>query len=202
MPMSGSGLAGVVFDAQDVSGMERFWTEATRGRTDGLYLRFTACEKPKTGKNRLHLDLAGGDDWEAEVDRLLALGATRADIGQGDVPWDVLADPEGNEFCVLRPGHPGVVATGGLAAICLDMAEDDQSRQSAFWMSRTGWTHLEAGAWGFRLRRTEQSTVSLVMGPPVAEKTGRNRLRLEVRAGDLKTGEHLDPAGNEFHVRG
>jgi hypothetical protein len=194
-------LTGVVIDAQDVSAMERFWTEATRGRTGGLRLRFAACDKPKIGKNRLHLDLAAGDDWQAEVDRLLALGATRADIGQGDVPWTVLADPEGNEFCVLRPGHPGVLADSGLVAICLDMAEEDRSRQSAFWMPRTGWTHIESGAWGFRLRHTEDSVVSLVMGPPAAAKTGRNRLRLEVVARDLEAGEHLDPCGNEFHVR-
>ena len=62
--------------------------------------------RPKTGKNRLHLDVAppAGGDQQAEVDRLLALGATRADIGQGEVGWVVLADPDGNEFCVLPPG--------------------------------------------------------------------------------------------------
>ncbi|HEY0126441.1 MAG TPA: VOC family protein [Blastococcus sp.] len=60
---------------------------------------------PKEGKNRLHLDLAPVADGElqAEVDRLLSLGATRTDIGQGEVPWVVLADPDGNEFCVLPP---------------------------------------------------------------------------------------------------
>ena len=59
--------------------------------------------KPKTGKYRLHFDLAptGGGDQQAEVDRLLALGATRIDIGQGEVDWVVLADPDGHEFCVL-----------------------------------------------------------------------------------------------------
>jgi len=60
--------------------------------------------RPKTGKNRLHFDLAPGDgDQQAEVDRLLSLGATRIDIGQGEVSWVVLADPGGNEFCVLTP---------------------------------------------------------------------------------------------------
>ncbi|WP_193606906.1 VOC family protein [Nocardioides lijunqiniae] len=59
--------------------------------------------RPKTGTNRWHFDLAppAGADQQAEVDRLLALGATRVDIGQGDVPWVVLADPDGNELCVL-----------------------------------------------------------------------------------------------------
>ena len=60
---------------------------------------------PKAGKNRLHFDLAppAGGDQQAEVDRLVSLGATRRDIGQEGVPWVVLADPDGNEFCVLTP---------------------------------------------------------------------------------------------------
>jgi predicted enzyme related to lactoylglutathione lyase len=59
----------------------------------------------KTTKNRLHIDL-DPDDFDAEVDRVLRLGAVHTDVGQGpDVSWVVLADPEGNEFCVLRPRH-------------------------------------------------------------------------------------------------
>ena len=60
---------------------------------------------PKTTKNRLHLDIAplGDGDQAAEVDRLVAKGAQRVDIGQGDVSWVVMADPDGNEFCVLTP---------------------------------------------------------------------------------------------------
>jgi Glyoxalase/Bleomycin resistance protein/Dioxygenase superfamily. len=59
--------------------------------------------RPKIGKNRLHFDLvvAGDGDLQAEVDRLVSLGATRIDIGQGDVSWVVMADPDGNEFCVF-----------------------------------------------------------------------------------------------------
>ncbi|GAA4190136.1 VOC family protein [Microbispora amethystogenes] len=60
---------------------------------------------PKTGKDRLHFDLAPspGGDQQAEVDRLISLGATRLDIGQGEVGWVVMADPDGHEFCVLPP---------------------------------------------------------------------------------------------------
>ena len=60
---------------------------------------------PKTGKNRLHFDLAPpfGGDHQAEVDRLVSLGATRLDIGQGEAGWVVMADPDGNQFCVLTP---------------------------------------------------------------------------------------------------
>jgi hypothetical protein len=60
---------------------------------------------PKTVKNRVHLDLTTeAADRDAEIERLLALGARRADVGQtGEESWTVLADPEGNEFCVIRP---------------------------------------------------------------------------------------------------
>jgi predicted enzyme related to lactoylglutathione lyase len=61
--------------------------------------------KPKSGKNRIHLDIAPPEcgDQRGEVDRLTSLGATRIDIGQGDVSWVIMADPDGNEFCVLTP---------------------------------------------------------------------------------------------------
>jgi predicted enzyme related to lactoylglutathione lyase len=61
--------------------------------------------RTKTGPNRMHFDLApqvDGDQRE-EVARLVSLGATHLDIGQGDVNWVVMADPDGNEFCVLTP---------------------------------------------------------------------------------------------------
>ncbi len=75
---------------------------------DGTGPRIDVFQVPerKTVKNRLHLDLrADGSGTADELARLLALGATRADVGQGsDVTWTVLADPEGNEFCLLsRP---------------------------------------------------------------------------------------------------
>ena len=72
----------------------------------GPYLEFLRTPDVKTVKNRVHLDLRPypGDDQAAEVARLRALGATDVNVGQGaDVSWTVLADPEGNEFCVLAP---------------------------------------------------------------------------------------------------
>jgi predicted enzyme related to lactoylglutathione lyase len=63
-------------------------------------LLFVPVAEEKVVKNRLHLDFRP-DDQDREVDRLLALGASHVDIGQGEQPWVVLADPEGNEFCVL-----------------------------------------------------------------------------------------------------
>jgi hypothetical protein len=67
-------------------------------------LLFQTVSDPTPGKNRLHLDVNATDrDQDAELERLLGLGATRADVGQtGEETWHVLADPEGNEFCLLR----------------------------------------------------------------------------------------------------
>lgn len=76
-------------------------------------LLFLRVPEAKAGKNRLHLDLRPGGmtydgDQDAEVARLEGLGATRAAVGQGpEVSWVVMADPEGNEFCVLRAFRPG-----------------------------------------------------------------------------------------------
>ena len=68
----------------------------------GPGLLFLRVPEPKTTKNRLHIDLRPTDQ-ATEVERLLQLGATRISVGEGeDVSWVVMADPEGNEFCVLR----------------------------------------------------------------------------------------------------
>jgi hypothetical protein len=75
-------------------------------------LLFLRVPEPKAGKNRLHLDLRPGDQ-AAEVARLEGLGARRVDVGQGaKVGWVVLADPDGNEFCVLRALKPEKLASG------------------------------------------------------------------------------------------
>jgi Glyoxalase-like domain len=77
---------------------EEFEIRPAPNRLPGLL--FLRVPEQKTLKNRLHLDFRP-EDQQAEVARLLGLGATHADVGQGDVAWVVLADPEGNEFCVL-----------------------------------------------------------------------------------------------------
>ena len=71
----------------------------------GPFITWGPPVPPKVTENRLHLDIAppaDGDQW-AEVERLVTLGATRIDIGQGDADWVVMADPDCNEFCVLSP---------------------------------------------------------------------------------------------------
>ncbi len=82
-------------------------------REDGIVpdLLFLKVPEEKSGKNRLHLDLRPADQ-AAEVERLEGLGARRADVGQGsDVGWVVMADPDGNEFCVLSAFTPEQLAS-------------------------------------------------------------------------------------------
>lgn len=95
---------------QDALDLEHVWTGPSGGyllKTQGsasVSLALMPCGDEKRGKNRLHLDLRP-DNQDAEVRRLEDLGAVRVHIGQRDVPWVVMADPEGNEFCVLRSGY-------------------------------------------------------------------------------------------------
>jgi hypothetical protein len=98
--------------------------------------------EPKTVKNRVHVDLATTSAaHQAEmVARLKELGATPADVGQGDVPWTVLADPEGNEFCVLEP-RPIYRDTGPIAAVVVDCA--DPRAMAGFWSDAMDWTLRE-----------------------------------------------------------
>ncbi|WP_329109751.1 VOC family protein [Micromonospora sp. NBC_01699] len=100
-------------------------------------------EPKTTTKNRTHLDLATTSEaHQAElVARLRALGATPADVGQGNVPWTVLADPEGNEFCVLEPREI-YRDTGPIAAVVVDCA--DPQVMARFWGAATDWTRHEA----------------------------------------------------------
>lgn len=109
----------VVVDCADPQRLGRWWAEALgwvvvddgeefeiRPSPDRLPgLLFARVPEPKTVKDRLHLDFRPIDQ-EEEVARLLALGATRADVGQDSPSWVVLRDPEGNEFCVLAAHHP------------------------------------------------------------------------------------------------
>jgi predicted enzyme related to lactoylglutathione lyase len=85
---------------EDARGL--FWMSATGEPSDPPLLVFVPVAEAKRVKNRVHLDVnPSGCDQDEELERLLGLGARPVDVGQGDVPWVVLADPEGNEFCLL-----------------------------------------------------------------------------------------------------
>ena len=110
----------IVIDTHDLPRLAQFWTQALGWKvlseregeivigTDEnapVGICFMPVTDRKTVKNRVHLDITtAAEDRDQEIERLLALGARRADIGQtGTESWTVLADPEGNEFCVIRP---------------------------------------------------------------------------------------------------
>jgi len=112
----------LTIDAHDPEALARWWADAlgwhfvwepapdddefeiTPGDGSATAWLFIRVTDDKAVKNRLHVDLRPADDSDqaTELARLLGLGATTVDIGQGDVPWHVLADPEGNEFCLLH----------------------------------------------------------------------------------------------------
>jgi len=144
-----------------------------------VVLDLVVSTEPKVGKNRVHLDLgARSPEHQAElVARLEGLGATRADVGQGpEVPWVVLADPEGNEFCVLDSGYD---EAGPIAGVVVDCA--DPRAMAGFWSRATDWT----------VRKVDDETAFLRsagdVGPTLGfvrsgePKRGWNRAHLDVR---------------------
>ncbi|NMO93581.1 VOC family protein [Actinomycetospora sp. TBRC 11914] len=221
-------LENIVWDARDPDRLGRFWAAALGAEPAGddchrLHLGDTwldLCfqpvpDGPDDGR-RLHLDVLGGASQAARVDELLALGATRADIGQGEVPWVVLADPEGNPFCVMDD-RAEYRATGPIAALPLDSADPD--RDARFWAALTGWVPAE-GTPGIRTLRHPAGVGPLLeLCPESAPHTTKNRLHLDVRrtspgddelralgaqpvdeAEGLPWRVYADPSGNEFCV--
>ena len=152
-------LVQIHMKARDDSALGRFWAEAldwgvsseapgvTNLEPEGFVypdpaavcIDIVADPQPKTVKNRVHIDLATTSAaHQADlVARLQELGATRADAAQGGVSWTVLADPEGNEFCVLEP-RPIYRDTGPIAAVVVDCA--DPPVMARFWDEAMDWT--------------------------------------------------------------
>jgi len=234
----------LVIDAADPSRLASFWAAAldwhvTDDEPDeadvepagfdypgpaALPLVFIRVPEPKVTKNRIHLDLAtrSAEHQAAEVDRLLALGAVRVDIGQGQVPWEVMADPEGNEFCVLEPRDIYLNATP-VAAVVVDSA--DPPSAARFWAAAAGWTPHESGPDFASLRepggigpfleflrvtdaKTVKNRVHIDVAPPPGGDVGTEVQRLvlagaaaaDVGQSDVQWVVLADPEGNEFCV--
>jgi hypothetical protein len=203
-------LENLVFDAVDPQRLGRFWEAAVGGErlTDEpagfetrlaieggpvLDLCFQRVPESPSEPVRLHVDLLGGARQAEVVERLLGLGARHLDIGQGDVPWVVLADPQGNAFCVMED-RPTYAGTGPIAALPLDSADPD--RDAEFWSWLTGWTVVASRS----LRHPSLLGPLLELCPEPAPKgTAKNRLHLDVR---LETGDDADDVAAAIAERG
>ncbi|MBK5289426.1 MAG: VOC family protein, partial [Acidimicrobiia bacterium] len=187
---------------------------------------FEQVTDPKSAtKNRVHLDLASVDraDQRNTVEALMEMGATPAAVGQTDQPWVVLADPEGNEFCVLEP-RPRYENGATLASIVLN-AVDPQSL-AEFWVEATGWSvRDQAEDWvSLSAPDGQPPDLDLVRVPEAKQVKNRVHLDVETIAGgdrDLEVARLValgatpadvgqaadaswvvlaDPEGNEFCV--
>jgi len=206
-------LATVVFDADQPRGLAGFWAELlgwtvlldTAERADvaapdaagcDVALSFRPATAAKVGKNRLHLDVSSRTSLHQrqQVERALALGACRIDLGQGAVPWTVLADPEGNEFCVLEPREQ-YTGTGALAAIVVDTV--DPARLSEFWSRTCGWpvAHRSPTMVGLRSATDLGSWLEFVRSDDAGGRRGRLHLDLEIWSGHAEELTRLCAAG-------
>lgn len=192
-------LVHLLFDSADPVSAATFWAQALgwgvvdEGQetaaaipagfdypgTSAVPLVFVPVPEPKTVKNRVHLDLMSTslDDQAAQVERLLGLGAAHTDIGQGDVPWVVLADPEGNEFCVLEP-RPVYRDTGPVAAIVVDCL--DPQAMSGFWTLAAGWPVTSSDDDMIALRSASGHGPFLELMRSPEPKQVKNRFHLDI----------------------
>ena len=188
--------------------------------TDGtpFGLIFRRVTHQKSGKNRIHLDLTTSsiDDQAETVRRSIDLGASRIDIGQGpDATHVVLADPEGNEFCVIEPGNSFLAGCGRLGSITCDGSPEAGS----FWSEAFGWPLVWDQNDEAAIRAPDGIGPFITWGPPIPPRLTTNRLRLEIAPlDDLDPGAELhrlvalgatvvgldlhmvDPDGSEFSV--
>ena len=187
-------------------------------------LAFSRADTPKLGQNRIHFDLtsASVEAMAATIARALELGGQHIDIGQTeDDGHVVLADPEGNELCVIEPGNGFLADTGVIGGVNCDGSQ----ALGYFWSAALGWplvwdqdeeTAIQSPAGGSKITWS---------GPPLMPRLGRDRLRLELAIEDgadvgaevdrlVSLGASLDasgtsdgtaarltdPDGNEFHL--
>jgi hypothetical protein len=195
-------LVHMVIDATDPQKLAQFWAgaldwvvEEEDGEVDvspvgyeypdpaALPLVFVPVSGPKAAKNRVHIDLASqsAEHQASLVARLRDLGARPLDIGQGDVPWVVLADPEGNELCVLEP-RDAYRDTGPVAAVVMDTM--DPQAVAGFWELASGWVRSRSeddNLVGFRSPQGVGPYFELLRVPEA--KTVKNRVHVDLAPG-------------------
>jgi predicted enzyme related to lactoylglutathione lyase len=234
MPAS---LVALSVDANDPSGLATFWAgvlgwEMADDPQDGLALlpsddtgfriRFLPTEEPKTGPNQMHFDLTSSslEDQQQTVARALGLGGRHIDVGQRPEEGHVvLADPEGNEFCVIEPGNKFLADCGFIGALSCDGSQ----AVGYFWSEALGWPLVWDQDQETAIRSPHGGPKITWGGPPVRPKTTKNRLhfdlappvhgdqqaevdrlvslgatRIDIGQGEVGWVVLADPDGNEF----
>jgi catechol 2,3-dioxygenase-like lactoylglutathione lyase family enzyme len=230
-------LSAVRFGARDPQALSRFWAGVlqwgampsvdgdvvVRGDDSSFALRFTPNDVVKTKQNRIHLDLTSQSpaDQQAIVERALALGGRHLDIGQTpDDDHVVLADPEGNELCVIEPGNGFLAGCGRIGAVNCDGTQ----ALGYFWSQALGWPLVWDQDEETAVQSPRGGSKVTWSGPPLMPREGTTPIELELTArdGDLRAEVErlvglgasveqepsadgrvvlLDPDGNRFGVR-
>jgi len=234
-------LVALTFDANDPAALARFWA-GVLGRElvgdpddssvfvlppsddTGFRIEFAPTQEPKTRPNQIHFDLTSQslEEQQATVARALELGGRRIDIGQGpDADHVVMADPEGNEFCVIGAGNRFLADTALIGAL----SSDGTQQVGYFWSRALGWPLVWDQDEETAIQSPHGGSKISWGGPPVAPKTGKNRLhldvappadgdqeaeverlislgakRIDIGQGDVSWEVMADPDGNEFCV--
>ena len=229
-----SRLLALTFDAHDPPHLAQFWAGVLGreviedaggallpGDDTQLGLRFGSSRAEKVGPNRVHLHLTSASlaDQQQTVAAALGLGARHLDVGQRPEEGHVvLADPEGNEFCVIEPGNAYLAGCGYLG----ELACDGTRKVGLFWSEALGWPLVWDQDSETAIQSPHGGTKVAWGGPPLDPKKGRNRQRFDLATTDgdqeaevdrlvslgatrLEVGEDAvevaDPDGNEFCVR-
>jgi predicted enzyme related to lactoylglutathione lyase len=227
-------LVALRVDSHDPLALAAFWGRLLRrpvhdepsgpllaGGGGQVGLRFVPSDGVRTGPGRVHLHVTSSSaaDQQATVTTVLALGGRHLDVGQtAEEGHVVLADPEGNEFCVVEPDNSFLEGCGPLG----ELAGDGTREVGHFWSRALQWPLVWDEQGETAVQSPEGGTKVAWGGPPVAPKAARNRQRLEVAVASGSAGaevdrllglgarpsgpadgsEHelLDPDGNEFHL--
>ena len=201
-------LDSIVLDAQEPEQLAGFWSialdapvayqgdDGTRLALPGqdeLFLDFVPVAEHRPRPHRLHLDLNGAAEHTEVARELTELGAAPVDIGQGQVPWVVLTDPEDYAFCVL-PGPVAGIETGSIMAVTIEA--DDKDAAFAFWRDAAGWL---PGQDEYTLRHPSGAGLLLAFFDSVVPKHEKNPMHLDLRAGP---GEDYDAVLRDLLDRG
>jgi predicted enzyme related to lactoylglutathione lyase len=187
-------LLALCVDAQNPLRLARFWSgvlgwESTEGPKDGIALlpnddtgfriRFLPTQQPKVEQNQMHFDLTSTslDDQQRTVARALELGARHIDVGQRpEERHVVLADPEGNEFCVIEPGNGFLADCGFVGAVACDGSQDT----GYFWSEALGWPLVWDQDQETAIRSPHGGPKITWGGPPLKPKTRKYRLHFDI----------------------